>query len=1020
MKILISFMIIIGSLFASTGGLLNPNTEIFDFTFTDENSSAEIYNHDNQVDKIILEVDKIKGFLPRSYKTDTCVANELDSNYECPLDIKECECPSGETLTANGTCEKTIYSDKIMKVPEVNVLTCSVSLGSNSYSCPAPYASSTHYVQCFSMRQMRWDGGCSHGTWCDNRPVACFAYEKDVAGSTSGLLRTDNIHSREAGGSLAVWFTAGQANRTNGKTVKKVNVRYSYFTFGRDVYIPGSLGCEDGFSEYGDSSKCRAIEASDLMGYGDRKCSKVNNKFYSSPYLCNDNNKCGYGKCEDGTLSTTAENIIPYERHPIEALTRSGDACTPTSCTQDIEYDDGLATKIDALSCLDSETLTTNKYENAPKIIKGEIVAYDATESKNYRWKQNYWKGSEGGRNYTVSYGNSYSYTTFVRHGSGDDEWYQTVNVSLSINNGQCVSNGPLSWVQGGCGQNGCGADYSCVGAASTYSCPNGGTLSGTTCTIDTRKLACEDGYEENASGTCDKWDYIDNQRCEDGYASGAVDGNMEECQKLVNEADNCQLGYTYNALTNTCEMPTPCPNNAELIDGKCFYTGDTSINAEGTTKWQVSALTGGIGIGTTKFTAFKFYWIDGVVYKVLRTHTNFINNRPTPPATDAYWLSDDNGLSGSKTGTFFASGVDSAIVNRTNVTGNSNWVGLGLPQSEACQVTPWRLAITNPYGKTVVRTYSKNSSGYWTKHHDGRSDWWYWRYERIEICPSGVFNTDIRNSGNLPNVVPDDGDYVYFSWNRTWRRSNFTSTELAQQGCPDGFVNNNNEGCSFVQNITSEDANCNSNTFGNVDDSKDKCAAVPIECPTGYSEFGSDSQCRKIYEGPEFSCVASPVENTCIKDGTIQPSGYCSREADSYTYYTYECKDEVNEFGQNWQLLNEKSDPGCVDDTFGDCINFELETSSCVRQTLGCSNPYSTCQDQGNGSGYQCSLEVCNSDRLPCFGQFCDIVANDKTTYCEISTCPTTNGIYEDNGKCKIQSCPDGSFEINGICIQE
>lgn len=77
----------------------------------------------------------------------------------------------------------------------------------------------------------------------------------------------------------------------------------------------------------------------------------------------------------------------------------------------------------------------------------------------------------------------------------------------------------------------------------------------------------CEDGYSYNSdSDLCEKLvtqnkstklefltkniDYS----CPDGFALGAVDGDVNECQKQVTAEDNCYSDFAYNASTNKCE----------------------------------------------------------------------------------------------------------------------------------------------------------------------------------------------------------------------------------------------------------------------------------------------------------------------------------------------------------------------------------------------------------------------------------------------------------------------------------
>ena len=161
--------------------------------------------------------------------------------------------------------------------------------------------------------------------------------------------------------------------------------------------------------------------------------------------------------------------------------------------------------------------------------------------------------------------------------------------------------------------------------------------------------------------------------------------------------------------------------------------------------------------------------------------------------------------------------------------------------------------------------------------------------------------------------------------------------------------------------------------------------------CPSGYSDFGSATQCRKAIE-------TAPDE--------------------AYTYYSYECKNEPNSFGNNWELTVDNIAPGCVDDTMGGCISFSKETSVCRRQIHTCPDGRGECIKNSNNQ-YQCSYDNCENGKMPCISQICDLGTNDKISYCENSQCPQADGIYEKDGKCYILECPDGTYEFNNQCIQ-
>lgn len=186
---------------------------------------------------------------------------------------------------------------------------------------------------------------------------------------------------------------------------------------------------------------------------------------------------------------------------------------------------------------------------------------------------------------------------------------------------------------------------------------------------------------------------------------------------------------------------------------------------------------------------------------------------------------------------------------------------------------------------------------------------------------------------------------------------------------------------------------------------SGDACQAV--SCKTNY-EY-SDGVATKV---DKKLCDGTIINEKCMLNGT--DVGF-----DEYYYYTYKCPTGTNSFGNSWDLTFDNTDPGCVDDTFGKCTNFEIETSVCRRKIYACPLSGGGSCNKVNGA-YQCTLEGCEQNRIPCLAQTCDLALNDKISYCENPACPDIEGVYEVDGECKVMSCPDGTFELDGNCIKE
>ena len=171
------------------------------------------------------------------------------------------------------------------------------------------------------------------------------------------------------------------------------------------------------------------------------------------------------------------------------------------------------------------------------------------------------------------------------------------------------------------------------------------------------------------------------------------------------------------------------------------------------------------------------------------------------------------------------------------------------------------------------------------------------------------------------------------------------------------------------------------------------KCITNETQCPDGYSEYGSTTQCRK-------------ETDIGFKE---------------YYYHTYQCPTDTNAFGEIWELTEPNIERGCVDDTFGGCLNFDIETQRCQRKIHTCPNGSGTCTLDGNNK-YTCSYDGCDAVRYPCIGQMCDLALNDKISFCENESCPSGFGVYEENNKCYIDQCPSSApFEgDDGNCYEE
>jgi hypothetical protein len=50
-----------------------------------------------------------------------------------------------------------------------------------------------------------------------------------------------------------------------------------------------------------------------------------------------------------------------------------------------------------------------------------------------------------------------------------------------------------------------------------------------------------------------------------------------------------------------------------------------------------------------------------------------------------------------------------------------------------------------------------------------------------------------------------------------------------------------------------------------------------------------------------------------------------------------------------------------------------------------------------------------------------CDLALNDRISFCENEACPSSQIVYEQDNKCFVDVCPEGTFEDEtGLCLNE
>ena len=164
--------------------------------------------------------------------------------------------------------------------------------------------------------------------------------------------------------------------------------------------------------------------------------------------------------------------------------------------------------------------------------------------------------------------------------------------------------------------------------------------------------------------------------------------------------------------------------------------------------------------------------------------------------------------------------------------------------------------------------------------------------------------------------------------------------------------------------------------------------------------------------------CLEKNANNVCVKFETTNQNATCSTgTTKQYTYYSYTCPYNINYYGFNWEVINNVKDPGCIDDTFGGCLNQDAITNNCKRQTLSCAS--GTCEKNTTTSSWECVTGTITAAQQSCNAEICDLVMNSKISYCLNEVCPTVNGVYERDSLCYMMSCPNNTVEVNGMCLE-
>lgn len=253
------------------------------------------------------------------------------------------------------------------------------------------------------------------------------------------------------------------------------------------------------------------------------------NGYYTCPagYTLN-GSKCYKTSSSTDTVNATAISTCP-----------SGYTLSGSKCTKTIAYTD-RADFITSYTCPSGYTLSGSK-------------CYKTTYTSGYTYNASYYK-------YGYTSPKSGSNYVFISQGYG----------YACSNKASCPTYGYYYYYN-------------------TYYCPNGGTISGKTCTVEgtsststvnaTVHTDCPSGYTSNGSYCTRTSSYTDTKNADVSYScpKGYVSNGNGTCSKVINNTETRNATYV-NGTTKTY-----CDNGDTLKNGMCYVSETTKYNASKT-----------------------------------------------------------------------------------------------------------------------------------------------------------------------------------------------------------------------------------------------------------------------------------------------------------------------------------------------------------------------------------------------------------------------------------------------------
>lgn len=480
------FPTFVNAMDVNTTELFNPASAVYDVTNTAPNTIKTM----QLVEKTLVQVDAISGLMPREIKLGAC------SETGCPIDAVQCDavtelpsCPSGSVLNAT--------RDMCQKDPDV-------------FECPSGFNYDNMLGKC--VKPLECPSGGEYNV-SRNRCEFKRIYECPVG------------YTQE--GNTCVAPPTCPSNAIFNPTTLKCELDATY-------------ACADaGWTYEAATNKCWLAPPTCPVGYVYNttydKCFLAYTKGCASGYTYNTTRtRCEKTPpdCPSGTTYNTATNRC--EQGSGSACTLSGGTWNGSTCTVSGSYAAAVnSTGNRIFSWYISPTLGANTsikrypFTGLPLPEKPISVVYNRAAGQG-------WFAGISPANISLLYSEGTIFSATY------DDAVDSVVINFNYNTGEVYFDYFL--------QNNSTLVIT-YASTTTYTCPSGGTLSGTTCNTTSNVAAsCPVGYTHDGSGKC-----YANPTCP---SSGSFDGNLDLC--YVSFTKTCSSG-TYDSSVDQCVQNATC-----------------------------------------------------------------------------------------------------------------------------------------------------------------------------------------------------------------------------------------------------------------------------------------------------------------------------------------------------------------------------------------------------------------------------------------------------------------------------